>query len=69
MLVVAQPRLLGLPGLEAFDKTTGALLARIALPANGQGTLMTYMTRGRQYIVMPVGGANLPAELIALALP
>ena len=52
-----------------FDKTTGALLARIALPANAQGALMTYMTRGSQYIVMPVGGANLRAELIALALP
>ena len=57
------------PSLEAFDKTTGALLARIELPANAQGALMTYMTRGRQYIVIPVGGANLPAELVALSLP
>jgi quinoprotein glucose dehydrogenase len=57
------------PSLEVFDKTTGALLARIPLPANAQGNLMTYMVRGKQYIVMPVGGANLPAELIALALP
>ena len=57
------------PALEVFDKTTGALLTRIALPANAQGALMTYMVRGRQYIVIPVGGANLPAELIALSLP
>ncbi|HXD96892.1 MAG TPA: hypothetical protein VN646_10140, partial [Candidatus Acidoferrum sp.] len=57
------------PALEAFDKTTGALLARVELPANAQGALMTYMTRGRQYIVIPVGGANLPAELVALTLP
>jgi glucose dehydrogenase len=57
------------PALEVFDKTTGALLARIELPANAQGALMTYMTRGRQYIVVPVGGANLPAELVALTLP
>jgi len=48
---------------------TGAMLARVELPANAQGALMTYMTRGRQYIVIPVGGANLPAELIALSLP
>lgn len=34
-----------------------------------QRALMTCMMRGRQYIVMPVGGANLPAELVALALP
>jgi quinoprotein glucose dehydrogenase len=57
------------PTLEVFDKTTGALLARIELPANAQGALMTYMVRGRQYIVIPVGGANLPAELVALSLP
>jgi quinoprotein glucose dehydrogenase len=57
------------PTLEVFDKATGALLAQIALPANAQGALMTYMVRGRQYIVVPVGGANLPAELVALTLP
>jgi quinoprotein glucose dehydrogenase len=57
------------PTLEVFDKATGALLARIALPANAQGNLMTYMVRGKQYIVVPVGGANLPAELVALSLP
>jgi len=57
------------PTLEVFDKTTGALLARIELPANAQGALMTYMVRGKQYIVVPVGGANLPAELVALSLP
>ena len=29
---------------------------------------MTYMAGGRQYIVVPVGGSNIPAELIALRL-
>jgi quinoprotein glucose dehydrogenase len=57
------------PALEVFDKTTGALLARVELPSNAHGALMTYRVRGKQYIVVPVGGANLPAELIALALP
>jgi quinoprotein glucose dehydrogenase len=52
-----------------FDKTTGALLAKVELPANAQGALMTYMVRGKQYIVVPVGGANFPAELVALSLP
>jgi phosphoribosylpyrophosphate synthetase len=47
----------------------GFFFARVELPANAQGALMTYMVRGRQYIVIPVGGANFPAELIALALP
>ena len=57
------------PTLQVFDKATGAMIAQVELPANAQGALMTYMVRGRQYIVMPVGGANLPAELIALTLP
>jgi len=57
------------PTLEVFDKKTGDLLAQIELPANAHGALMTYMARGRQYIVIPVGGANIPAELVALSLP
>jgi hypothetical protein len=27
------------------------------------------MVRGKQYIVVPVGGGNIPAELVALSLP
>jgi glucose dehydrogenase len=57
------------PTLEVFDKKTGELLAQIELPTNAHGALMTYMARGRQYIVIPVGGANIPAELVALSLP
>ena len=30
---------------------------------------MTYMAEGKQFIVIPIGGANRPAELIALSLP
>jgi len=33
------------------------------------GAPMTYMAAGRQYIVFPVGGSNVPAELIAVRLP
>ena len=29
---------------------------------------MTYMLNGKQFIVVPTGGADLPAELIALCL-
>jgi hypothetical protein len=31
--------------------------------------MMTYMLNGKQFIVVPTGGADLPAELIALCLP
>jgi glucose dehydrogenase len=57
------------PTLQVFDKKTGALLAQVELPGNAQGALMTYQAQGRQYIVVPVGGSNLPAELVALSLP
>ena len=30
---------------------------------------MTYLAGGKQFIVVPVGGANIPAELVALTLP
>jgi quinoprotein glucose dehydrogenase len=57
------------PALQAFDKATGRLISRVALPANASGAPMTYMADGKQYIVVAVGGANIPAELVALSLP
>jgi hypothetical protein len=30
---------------------------------------MTYMAGGKQYVTFPVGGSNIPEELIAVALP
>jgi len=56
------------PALLALDPKDGHLLAKIALPANATGTPLTYSARGRQYIVIPVGGASQPAELVALAI-
>ena len=57
------------PKLYAYDKATGRLLAEIVLPANAGGAPMTYMAGGKQFIAFPVGGSNIPEELIALALP
>ncbi|MEE8129905.1 MAG: pyrroloquinoline quinone-dependent dehydrogenase [Vicinamibacterales bacterium] len=57
----------GGPRLVARDKTTGAELASIDLPAGASGTPMTYMLDGKQYIALTIGG-DVP-ELIALALP
>ena len=58
----------GNPVFRAHDKTTGAILAEIDLPASQTGLPMTYVQNGKQYIVMAVSG-NGPAELVALALP
>ena len=56
------------PSLCAYDKLTGEVLGEVALPHNATGAPMTYMLNGKQFIVVPTGGADLPAELIALCL-
>jgi quinoprotein glucose dehydrogenase len=55
--------------LRAFDPDTGALIADIPLPGNASGAPMTYLLDGQQFIVLPIGGAGQPAELVALRLP
>ena len=39
------------------------------LPQSTTGVPMTYMHKGKQYIVVATGARGVPAELIALALP
>jgi quinoprotein glucose dehydrogenase len=53
----------------ALDKATGAKLWEIDLGAGQNGTPMTYMHAGKQYVVVAVGGTDHAAELVALALP
>ncbi len=57
------------PKLRAYDKQTGEMVGEIDLPRNATGAPMTYSVGGKQYIVVPTGGSNLPPELIAFALP
>jgi quinoprotein glucose dehydrogenase len=54
---------------RALDKKTGQTIYEMELPANETGLPMTYMVGGRQFIVVAVGAAGFPAELVALALP
>lgn len=56
------------PALLALDPKDGHLLAKITLPENATGTPLTYRARGRQYVVIPIGGASQAAELVALAI-
>ena len=56
------------PHLWVYDKTSGAMLAEIALPANATGAPITYIAGGKQYIAFPVGGGPVPEELIAVSL-
>ncbi len=55
--------------LRALDKTTGKEIAKIELPAQTNTAPMTFMHNGHQYIVAATASGNLPAELVAVALP
>ena len=54
---------------RALDKKTGKTIFEMELPANETGLPMTFMADGKQFIVVATGARNVPAELIALALP
>jgi quinoprotein glucose dehydrogenase len=56
------------PHLWVCDKTSGEMLAEIALPANTAGAPITYMAGGKQYIAFSVGGGPPVEELIAVSL-
>jgi quinoprotein glucose dehydrogenase len=55
--------------LRAYDKATGAELGAVYMPAPQSGCPMTYMHKGRQYIVLALSGRGHHAELIAYRLP
>jgi quinoprotein glucose dehydrogenase len=55
--------------LRAYDKATGRDAGAVYMPAGQTGSPMTYMLNGRQYIVVAIGGAGYPAELLAFTLP
>jgi quinoprotein glucose dehydrogenase len=60
--------------LRAFDAKTGAEIWRGRLPAGGQATPMSYVWKGRQYVVIAAGGHSKLGtkrgdQVIAFALP
>ena len=59
--------------LRAFDSSTGEELWKGRLPAGGQATPMSYVWKGKQYVVIMAGGharagTTLGDYLIAFAL-
>ena len=54
---------------RAYDKATGAVLWETELDAGTTGAPMTYMFEGKQYIIVPIGGADHGPEWVALSLP
>ena len=61
----------GMPLFKAYDKSTGAEVWEIELPNNATGGPMTYLSGGKQYIVVASGGgrSERPGRLTALSLP
>ena len=54
---------------RSYDKATGAIVSETQIPANVTNVPITYMSGGKQYIVIAVAAVGKPAELLALALP
>jgi quinoprotein glucose dehydrogenase len=55
--------------LRAYDKATGKDAGAVLMEAPQTGSPMTYMWRGRQYVVVPISGASVPGQYVAFALP
>ncbi len=61
----------GMPVLNARDKFTGEVIARVEIPVPAQYGMMSYMHEGKQYIVLQSGSVRRgePGQLQALTLP
>ncbi|MXZ73342.1 MAG: PQQ-binding-like beta-propeller repeat protein [Acidobacteria bacterium] len=59
----------GEPWFRAYDKQTGDLVWETELEAGTTGVPMTYLHEGKQYIVVPIGGLDVPGQWVALSLP
>ena len=55
--------------IRALDKATGETRWEMELEAGATGAPMTYLHKGKQYIVMAIGSVNHIAEFVALSLP
>ncbi|MBI3981593.1 MAG: PQQ-binding-like beta-propeller repeat protein [Gemmatimonadetes bacterium] len=57
------------PGLYAVDKATGKQVAKVEIPSRTTAMPMTFMHKGRQYIVFATGLGEWNNALVALTLP
>jgi quinoprotein glucose dehydrogenase len=55
--------------LRGYDKTTGAEVGAVYMPAAQIGAPMSYMLGGTQYIVVPTGGGSSEGAFIAFRAP
>ena len=57
------------PVFYAVNKATGEEISSVELPAPTLTAPMTFMHDGAQYVVVAIGGGDLPGSLVALRLP
>ena len=55
--------------LRAYDKADGKEVGAVYIAAPQNGSPMTYMLNGKQYIVVAISGGNYSGELVAFKLP
>jgi quinoprotein glucose dehydrogenase len=55
--------------LRAYDKATGRDAGAVFMPAPQTGSPMTYMWKGKQYIIVAVSGGNVTGEYIVFSTP
>jgi quinoprotein glucose dehydrogenase len=55
--------------LRAYDKATGAEVGAVYMPAPQTGSPMTYMLKGKQYLVVAISGGGYSGELVAFTAP
>jgi quinoprotein glucose dehydrogenase len=55
--------------LRAYDKASSAEVGAVYMPAPQEGSPMTYMVNGRQFLVVAISGAGHPGELVAYRVP
>ncbi|ODU32322.1 PQQ-binding-like beta-propeller repeat protein [Sphingopyxis sp. SCN 67-31] len=68
MVGLSIPKLSGGNMFRAYDKKTGKVAWQIDLGAGTTAPPITYMFKGKQYIVVGVGGVDHPAELVAMSI-
>ncbi|SEH87877.1 pyrroloquinoline quinone-dependent dehydrogenase [Tardiphaga sp. OK245] len=56
------------PFLYAHDAKTGELISELRLPGAAFGNLMAYAAGGKRFLVVPIGGAGLPSQLVAVQI-
>lgn len=54
---------------RAYDKATGKEVGGVFIPAPQSGSPMTYMWKGKQYIVVAISGGVYSGEYVAFTLP